>query len=769
MSPLAPRLADLVRTLENVAKPFRETSTPHTLELVRDARLQIAAHLGEAPTLEREDLAAALAAAFSIQRAVYLTSYTRSAREEQAFQCARAALMDGEGRLRQGAFFAALLLACHPCEVGHVAEAFALPTALSALWLDLSFAQPALMPRTAGADQLASFLTVVCRHLLRVMQAAPKPPPHLTKPFVLSAVFLQCYFAETDLRPLMSARAAVLEDLFARRGHTLDQCIPLAPLRSRPRVGFLIRSLDDSVESAQVAAHIRNLDRAHFEIILFSLKAPQSVIGDICRAAADTVVALPRDADQAVAAIRSFDLDMAVICNNVTAVLNDATVYAAHRLARIQASNLASPVTTGLRNVDFMITGQFNEPPDFSAHYTERLLVLPGSANCYDLPALERRSPRTTSRAAYGIDSAAVVFYSSAAFPKLHPHVVDLWATILARVPGSVLMLMPFGSQWSAERPAAPLTARLREACAAAGVDDHRIIVAPPVAEIADLHAIMGLADVFLDSFPFSTATSVYDALRAGLPIIARAGATSRGLHCAAILREAGLGEWVASSDDAYVALAVKLGSDAAYRTACKARVSAVQAAGLPIVDTVAFGAKLGAGLTALARDWSARVAALCSLTHDELARRIAVAGAARREQWGHAALTQAVALPYLRWQGLPDAAFVDLVYGLDSLDTLDFSAAAPRLIMAGLDARGDIGAVLVRMRDRGYRACVFTLRDERTERATITVDDLPPNGAQVAGSILFFPDTDAVFLPSVLNWLELAGEPGPPLCVDQV
>jgi predicted O-linked N-acetylglucosamine transferase (SPINDLY family) len=74
------------------------------------------------------------------------------------------------------------------------------------------------------------------------------------------------------------------------------------------------------------------------------------------------------------------------------------------------------------------------------------------------------------------------------------------------------------------------------------------------------------LADLYLDSFPYSGAVSITDPLAMGCPPVVKEGNTARCRQSAAMLRELGLDVLVAKSVDDYVALAARLLQDASLR-----------------------------------------------------------------------------------------------------------------------------------------------------------------------------------------------------------
>src|SRR5262249_16089638 len=158
-----------------------------------------------------------------------------------------------------------------------------------------------------------------------------------------------------------------------------------------------------------------------------------------------------------------------------------------------QTTTIASPVTTGLRNMDVMLSGALNETAVSPEHYTEHLAPLPGALNCYPFNYMLAglASPGPVERSAHGIPDDAVVFLSTANFYKMVAEVSEQWFHILALVPGSYLVLMPFNPNWSSSYQIVSFVARLRTQAAAAGVSIERLLLHKAVPTIAHLHRVM--------------------------------------------------------------------------------------------------------------------------------------------------------------------------------------------------------------------------------------------------------------------------------------
>jgi predicted O-linked N-acetylglucosamine transferase (SPINDLY family) len=67
------------------------------------------------------------------------------------------------------------------------------------------------------------------------------------------------------------------------------------------------------------------------------------------------------------------------------------------------------------------------------------------------------------------------------------------------------------------------------------------------------------LADLFLDTLPYNAHTTASDALRAGVPLITRMGATFAGRVAASLLQAARLPELITTNAADYEALALSL------------------------------------------------------------------------------------------------------------------------------------------------------------------------------------------------------------------
>ena len=81
------------------------------------------------------------------------------------------------------------------------------------------------------------------------------------------------------------------------------------------------------------------------------------------------------------------------------------------------------------------------------------------------------------------------------------------------------------------------------------------------------------LADLFLDTFPYTAHTTASDALRSGLPIVTRMGLNFASRVAGSLLNAAGVPECIVNSEQDYVDFAVDLACNPVKIAAIKAKL----------------------------------------------------------------------------------------------------------------------------------------------------------------------------------------------------
>jgi protein O-GlcNAc transferase len=265
-------------------------------------------------------------------------------------------------------------------------------------------------------------------------------------------------------------------------------------------------------------------------------------------------------ADAIVRTVREMEIDIAVDLMGYTEDCRPDIFI--QRVAPIQVSYLGFPGTSGIAAMDYLIVDPVIAAGELSDTATEKLVILPDCYQCND--ALEHSPTDPPSRESCGLPENAFVFCSFNDTKKLTPGVFDQWMRIMRQIDRSVLWLI---------KPRSSATERyLHSEAERLGVKPDRIIFATRVSN--DLHlARNALPDLHLDTFPYNAHTTASDALRAGCPILTRAGTSFPARVCASLLTTIGVSELITYSADEYEAMAVRLARDRALLADLRQRV----------------------------------------------------------------------------------------------------------------------------------------------------------------------------------------------------
>ena len=250
------------------------------------------------------------------------------------------------------------------------------------------------------------------------------------------------------------------------------------------------------------------------------------------------------------------------------------------RLAPIEVAYLGYPGTVGCEAMDYIIGDRFVTPFEHQPYYTERLVQMPDAYQIND-----RRRPVAEpgpSRAECGLPDDAFVFCAFNTTYKLTPTMFGVWMSLLRQVPGSLLWLFEANSV---------VDNNLRREAAARGIDPARLVFAPKK-PLAEHLARYRLADLSVDSNPYTGHTTTSDALWAGLPVVTYMGETFASRVAASLLSAAGVPELITSSLAEYEALALALARDPNRLAALRRRLEETRLT-VPLFDSLRFARHL--------------------------------------------------------------------------------------------------------------------------------------------------------------------------------
>ena len=366
----------------------------------------------------------------------------------------------------------------------------------------------------------------------------------------------------------LAYQASSNRDLLARYGAMCARLMApwqkahVPPLGTRApgpiRVGIASAQLrDHSVWNAIVKGWVRHLDKTRFELYLFNLGTKSDAETEQARRWARRLEGGRRELLQWATTIAGCGLDVLIYpeigMDPLTAKL------ASMRLARVQAAAWGHPETTGLPTIDHYLSAEALEPPNAAANYTERLVALPHLGVCYEPLVPTTMAP---DLAALRLPQDLPLLLCPGTLFKYSPLDDAVWIEISRRAgPCRLVFFRPTDGGESHQ-----LERRLERGYAQAGLRFADCVTFIPTLDRARFFGLMQRAHLMLDTLGFSGFNTVIQAVECGLPVVSREGEFMRGRLGSGILRRMGMDALVATSDQAYVELAVTLARDAALR-----------------------------------------------------------------------------------------------------------------------------------------------------------------------------------------------------------
>jgi predicted O-linked N-acetylglucosamine transferase (SPINDLY family) len=261
------------------------------------------------------------------------------------------------------------------------------------------------------------------------------------------------------------------------------------------------------------------------------------------------------DPGRAAALIRSEQIDILVDLAGHSS--NNSLAVFARKPAPIQVSWLGYPGSTGLAQMDWLISDSHSSPVEQEAFVSERIWRLPATRLCYTAPAgcPEPRLPPEMGPVTFGC-------FNNLA--KLNPTVFLVWRRILDAVPDSRLLLKAGALDHQSA------CSRLEAMLERAGIERRRVSywgwsdVVDTLEQYGDVH-------VALDPFPFCGGLTSLDALWMGVPVVTLEQPLLAGRQTLAMLHNIDEPGLIARTPDDYVHIAVTLANNAGRVASCRA------------------------------------------------------------------------------------------------------------------------------------------------------------------------------------------------------
>jgi predicted O-linked N-acetylglucosamine transferase (SPINDLY family) len=267
-----------------------------------------------------------------------------------------------------------------------------------------------------------------------------------------------------------------------------------------------------------------------------------------------------------------------------------------YRVAPLQVCLSEEGLGAGLPNSDLLIVDGCPHTPYEPGSAVGSIATLPYSGVPF---ARSHGRPSTTcqwDRADLGIPADAVVFASLAPFRLISPETLRVWCTLLQQAPQARMLVYSYAPEDSTRDALGALYDAVASACTETGIDPNRFILSnekfPTLAEVL---ALLRLADIYLDSFPAGSLEGCQLALEAGVPLLCARGIEERQHPLAGPLVAMGFGKCACAGEVELAAQAILLAQDSLERQGLTDAFKAQLANPVHVRDLVARGEAIGA------------------------------------------------------------------------------------------------------------------------------------------------------------------------------
>jgi predicted O-linked N-acetylglucosamine transferase (SPINDLY family) len=309
----------------------------------------------------------------------------------------------------------------------------------------------------------------------------------------------------------------------------------------RLRIGYVSPDFREHVVGWNLLPVLSHHDHGNFEIFCYSSVLRPDAMTERLKSQADvwrSLLGIPHA--QAAQIIREDKIDILVDLSLHTA--QNRLLLFAQKPAPVQATYLGYCSSTGLQTIDFRFSDPYLDPPELGRQYAEKTICLPKTYWCY-----QPGGPTPEVNALPALSAGHITFGCLNNFAKVSDGALQLWAAILAALPGSKLLLhAPEGSHRNRVYQFIP-----KERIELVGKQNFEEYI-----------RTYQRIDIALDPFPYGGGITTCDALWMGVPVVTLEGKTAVGRAGKSILCNLGLPELVARTTQQYQQIATALAQD---------------------------------------------------------------------------------------------------------------------------------------------------------------------------------------------------------------
>lgn len=321
----------------------------------------------------------------------------------------------------------------------------------------------------------------------------------------------------------------------------------LSDNKRKIRIGLLSGEVGEHCVSTFIDPLLEFYSRDLFEIEIVSMLArPEERALALNRKVDDSFVMNAHDPD-ARNFVRGRRYDLILETSGFTD--HSALPVLARRCAPVQCHYIGFHASTGLETIDYFIGDHELTPPDFEGQFQERLWRLPRTW----LASIPYTDP---PKAVCRVDSSLPMLAAFSQISKIGTDTLRFWAAAMQRIPLARLLIK---DKFATSRVARE---RILSQLVDHQIDPQRVSFMPRDLSWHEHMDRYNQVDLALDTTPWSSATTAFDALSMGVPMVAIRGGCTASRMSSSILKASGHPEWVVSEPEAFADVVESLLSD---------------------------------------------------------------------------------------------------------------------------------------------------------------------------------------------------------------
>ena len=335
--------------------------------------------------------------------------------------------------------------------------------------------------------------------------------------------------------------------------------------RAKPRLVIVSSCLRECTVGSYFFSWTAALVRAGFEVIAAQIGSRHDARTAEFAKAATQLVRINGDLAHIATRLRELQADVALFPE--IGMDGRVIALAALRVAPVQVSAWGHPVTTGLPAMDAFLSCADMEPDGAQAHYSERLLLLPGLGTRYSSPP----APPPATRTELGLLEKRPLYLVPQSPYKIHPDNDAVMLDVVRRDADACFVMFDGEKRGTGELLQARLRRRLGEV---SDRPEYHLLVLP-LSDRGRYLQVNRACDVMLDNLHWSGGNTSLDALHMGLPVVTWPGEFMRGRQSAAMLRRLDCADLVVANPQKLAETAVNLAHSPEQRTLWARRIQA--------------------------------------------------------------------------------------------------------------------------------------------------------------------------------------------------